>query len=357
MKYDFAVFIGRFQPPHIGHQHVIDEALKSASRVIILIGSAATARSIRNPFTFDERVEFIRSVYRYEVAEGKIIIRGLADRLYNDTAWIAEVQRTVNDTVLDVGNNGGPWIHGTLDFKIALAGFKKDGTGYYLKMFPEWSSIDTSSQYGVWNSTDIRNDYFRRSPIIPRDLCHSSVVDLLRKFMLTPEFKHLVAEREYIDGYRSSWSGSPFPPIFVTADAVVVQSGSVLLIHRDSLLGYGQLAIPGGFIRQDEIIKNAAVRELKEETAIADAKGEIPPAMLESFIDDSATKVFDDPNRSLRGRVITHAHLFRCPDRHHLFGVRGRDDAKSAAWHRFGDLKPEQFFEDHWSILETMVGV
>ena len=51
MQYDFAVFVGRFQPLHNGHQHVIDQALRSAKKLIILIGSADTARSIRNPFT------------------------------------------------------------------------------------------------------------------------------------------------------------------------------------------------------------------------------------------------------------------------------------------------------------------
>ena len=32
MQYDFAVFVGRFQPLHNGHQHIIDQALRSAMR-------------------------------------------------------------------------------------------------------------------------------------------------------------------------------------------------------------------------------------------------------------------------------------------------------------------------------------
>jgi bifunctional NMN adenylyltransferase/nudix hydrolase len=62
---------------------------------------------------------------------------------------------------------------------------------------------------------------------------------------------------------------------------------------------------------------------LREETSISDGKGQIPPAMLASFIEDARTRVFDAPNRSLRGRIITHAFLFRLPERRKLFGVKG----------------------------------
>lgn len=363
MRHDFAVFIGRFQPLHIGHQHVIDRALESSTHVIILIGSADSARSIRNPFTYQERVEFFDSVYGEAIASKRIILQGISDRAYNDDAWIAEVQRIVKEVVLDIGNKGGIRLHGTKDFSVALAGYKKDGTSYYLKKFPEWGAIDIPSQYGTFNSSDIRDDYFRRSPMLPHDTCSPGTVAFLKAFRLSPTFAGLVAEKEYLDDYRAAWSDSPYPPTFVTVDSVVVQSGHVLLVRRGDHPGKGLLAIPGGFLNQSETLVDAAVRELREETQISDrpARGKqfdtIPPAILTSFIDDKASRVFDDPNRSMRGRVITHAFLFRCPDRRVLYHVKGADDAASAAWHRFGDLRPDEFFEDHFSILEAMIGI
>jgi bifunctional NMN adenylyltransferase/nudix hydrolase len=111
---------------------------------------------------------------------------------------------------------------------------------------------------------------------------------------------------------------------FVTADAVVVQSGHILLVERGRAPGKGLLALPGGFVNPEERIRDAAIRELREETSISDGKGQIPPAMLASFIEDARTRVFDAPNRSLRGRIITHAFLFRLPERRKLFGVKGR---------------------------------
>jgi bifunctional NMN adenylyltransferase/nudix hydrolase len=67
--------------------------------------------------------------------------------------------------------------------------------------------------------------------------------------------------------------------------------------------------------------------------------------------------VFDAPDRSERGRTITHAFLFRCPDRQHLFTVKGGDDAAHASWFRLADLDPRAFFEDHWFILQSMTGI
>jgi cytidyltransferase-like protein len=49
--YDFAVFIGRFQPFHNGHKAVIDHGLTVARHVLVLIGSAGAARRPRNPWS------------------------------------------------------------------------------------------------------------------------------------------------------------------------------------------------------------------------------------------------------------------------------------------------------------------
>ena len=63
--YKYLVFIGRFQPFHCGHKAVIDEALQRADNVIMLIGSANLPRSLRNPFSVDERTAMIKGCLLY----------------------------------------------------------------------------------------------------------------------------------------------------------------------------------------------------------------------------------------------------------------------------------------------------
>ena len=55
------VFIGRFQPIHLGHLETIKFALTHVSELTIVIGSAQKSHELKNPFTSGERIEMIRS--------------------------------------------------------------------------------------------------------------------------------------------------------------------------------------------------------------------------------------------------------------------------------------------------------
>ena len=92
--FDCLVFIGRFQPPHLGHLAIIREALKRARQVIILVGSAWQARSLRNPWRFDERQAMLRAAFD-DADNQRLEITPLLDALYNDDVWVRDVQRKV----------------------------------------------------------------------------------------------------------------------------------------------------------------------------------------------------------------------------------------------------------------------
>lgn len=55
-----ALFVGRFQPFHLGHQEAILHILREHEEVIIVIGSAQNSHDIKNPFTAGERIMMIR---------------------------------------------------------------------------------------------------------------------------------------------------------------------------------------------------------------------------------------------------------------------------------------------------------
>ncbi len=62
-----ALFVGRFQPFHLGHLSVIKKALEKEDRLIIVIGSAEENHEPENPFTAGERFQMIETAL---LAEG-----------------------------------------------------------------------------------------------------------------------------------------------------------------------------------------------------------------------------------------------------------------------------------------------
>jgi bifunctional NMN adenylyltransferase/nudix hydrolase len=120
------------------------------------------------------------------------------------------------------------------------------------------------------------------------------------------------------------------------------------MIKRRASPGKGLWAAPGGFLNQAERIEDAAIRELREETKI-----KVPAPVLRGNI--KASHVFDAPNRSLRGRTITHAYLIELPAGE-LPKVKGGDDAEKAKWIPLNELDESVCFEDHYAIVQYFLG-
>ncbi len=54
-----ALYIGRFQPYHRGHQLVLQKISEEVAEIVIVIGSAQESHSLENPFTAGERIAMI----------------------------------------------------------------------------------------------------------------------------------------------------------------------------------------------------------------------------------------------------------------------------------------------------------
>lgn len=61
--YKLGLIIGHFQGFHKGHYHMIKKALELCDRVLVYIGSSQESYTERNPFTYKERYEMIRSCF------------------------------------------------------------------------------------------------------------------------------------------------------------------------------------------------------------------------------------------------------------------------------------------------------
>ncbi len=340
--FDFLVFIGRFQPFHNGHLSVIEAGLQQAEQMIILCGSAHQPRSVRNPWTVAEREAMIRGAVK-EAENARIHVAPLMDIVYNDESWVRNVQATINGLV--TAHHGVP--HKLP--KVGLIGHSKDQSSYYLNLFPQWGAVAVDNYRGI-SATPIREAIFSGMSEEPQRCLPSSVQKDVVAFCATETFAEVRSEHEFVAKYQQAWASAPYAPTFVTVDAVVVQSGHVLMVERKARPGKGLMALPGGFVDHGEKLIDACLRELREETRL-----KVPAPVLKGSI--KASEVFDDPHRSARGRTITHAFFIELEPNKALPKVKGGDDARHAMWVPLADLDPTRIFEDHYFIIQEMTGL
>lgn len=173
----------------------------------------------------------------------------------------------------------------------------------------------------------------------------------LHAWIASPAFERLRAEWRLMAGEQQAWSVAPYPVVLVTVDAVVLAGGHVLLVRRGRPPGQGLQALPGGFLDPRETVLQSALRELAEETGLPLA----PHAVARQL---RGVKVFDHPQRSQRGRIVTHAHHFdlgpSAPP-----PVQGGDDAAAAHWVPVAELAAleARFHDDHFHILDAFLGL
>lgn len=115
---------------------------------------------------------------------------------------------------------------------------------------------------------------------------------------------------------------------------------NVLVIERANQPYQGQDALPGGFLRAGEDLREAAVRELAEETGLDGGA-----LHLEQLATYSA------PDRDPRGRVVSVAYLAIAPN---LPIPAAGSDARSARWEPVERISGKLAF-DHDQILDEAV--
>jgi bifunctional NMN adenylyltransferase/nudix hydrolase len=335
-KYDTLVLIGRFQPLHTAHLEIIKRATALTDQLVIICGSANQPRTYKNPFTFEERKRMILDATRG--LDLRIYVEPNTDTIYNDQAWAVRVQSIVS-TYRDLGD------------RVGIIGHKKDDSSFYLDMFPQWG-YENVELIEFLSAVDIRDLYFKSSVNYKfiKGVLPETTYDFLLDFAHTEEYRQIIREREFIAEHNKQYAGLRYPPIFSTADAVVIQSGHVLMIKRRAEPGRGLWALPGGYVNAntDKSVEDAAIRELREETQI-----KVPAPVLRGSIVRS--KVFDAIDRSPRGRIITHAFHIQLPDGE-LPRVKGSDDAEKARWVPIAEVRSEECFEDHYEIISHFVG-
>ncbi|WP_151035767.1 hypothetical protein [Bacillus wiedmannii] len=82
--------IGRFQHIHLSHKKMVNTALQSCERVILMVGSSQESGTVRNPFNLYTRMNLIREVFKEEIKNGTLLLAHTDDMTHEDdhsTAW------------------------------------------------------------------------------------------------------------------------------------------------------------------------------------------------------------------------------------------------------------------------------
>ncbi|NML43591.1 bifunctional nicotinamide-nucleotide adenylyltransferase/Nudix hydroxylase [Ramlibacter sp. G-1-2-2] len=335
----WAVCIGRFQLLHDAQLALVRAALKLAPRCAVVVGSAYQARSPRNPFTWQECADMVKLALT-EDERARVEFIPVRDA-WDQARWVANVQAAVAQR--------------TGQARIVLVGHRKDASSEYLDDFPGWALHDVG-RLGEIHGKALRAALYTGGSLEAALAAIASQVppstlDFVRSWAQLPFYERLRSEWQELAEEHDKWASAPYPPVFVTVDAVVRIGDRVLLIRRGRAPGKGLLALPGGFLEQRETVYQSAVRELEEETGFR-----LLPSEMEHAL--KAARVFDHPDRSQRGRVITHAHYFDLGERL-APEIAGSDDAAEARWVKIADLPSmeDQFHDDHFHILDAFLGL
>lgn len=241
------LFIGRFQPMHLGHASVIEKAFAELDSLIIGVGSSEKHHAAENPFTYEERKTMIESS-----VSGNYKIVPIPD--INDySKWVSHVETLAGN--FDVVYSGNAIVSDLFTKK-----------GYAIKKITEEMYISSSI---IRDMMARGADWKKFTP--------KGVSEFIEKIDGVERVRKLT--KNYLN---------PVPAV----DIIIKYNRGIVLIKKKD----GRIALPGGFEEFGESVENAVVREAKEETSL-DVK-------LERLLG-----VYSDPKRDSRTHVISITYI------------------------------------------------
>ncbi|NVM17916.1 MAG: nicotinamide-nucleotide adenylyltransferase [Candidatus Lokiarchaeota archaeon] len=107
-KKNIALFVGRFQPLHHGHIYILTKILKHYKKLKIGIGSSQLSKIKSDPFTYEERVNFISSALNKRgISSNRFKIFPIPD-IFNANKWVDHVLSIVGE--FDTIFSNSDWV-------------------------------------------------------------------------------------------------------------------------------------------------------------------------------------------------------------------------------------------------------
>lgn len=98
------LYIGRFQPYHLGHRAVLEGIAKEVDEIVIVIGSAQESHILENPFTAGERLEMICAALEEADLRSRCFVVPLQD-VKRNAIWVSHLNSMLPRFDLAYSNN------------------------------------------------------------------------------------------------------------------------------------------------------------------------------------------------------------------------------------------------------------
>ncbi|HEX7628552.1 MAG TPA: nicotinamide-nucleotide adenylyltransferase [Candidatus Methanoperedens sp.] len=96
------IYLGRFQPYHLGHHEVLKQIVNEVDEIIVGIGSAQKSHEIENPFTAGERVLMVSTaLMEFDIKHYVIPI----EDIQRNSLWVSHVKSMVPPFDIAYTNN------------------------------------------------------------------------------------------------------------------------------------------------------------------------------------------------------------------------------------------------------------
>lgn len=257
-KNKLGVVIGRFQPLHNGHIELLLKAKEESEHVLVILGSRNRAADFNNPLNINDRRSILKAAL--DAIEYGMFKTYCPKDLDNDEAWVENLIGTMQNASDDCDPN-----------EVSIYTSAKDQEFYQNNFINPITVVDAKD--GL-SATSIRELFYAGAmntlkPLVP--LASYSTLENLSK---SPDYQILVNEKIACEaGKAKAMLSHAFNnPIEPVVHAVVLAEfdnvAHVLVVRRAGARGFGQLAIPGGYMNHDETTLDGALRELREETGL-----------------------------------------------------------------------------------------
>ncbi len=94
------LFIGRLNPPHLGHISVINSSLKNEDITVILLGSSNVSDS-KNPLSYEDRKDMLSSYFFDYINNNKLLIDHIPD-YPSDKNWVIQIWKKLNNLLWNI---------------------------------------------------------------------------------------------------------------------------------------------------------------------------------------------------------------------------------------------------------------